>query len=508
MMKYLIIETVPEQFLNNALAVSQNNSNRLLAMFGTDETAWGEGLNIYCVFQIADNDKQQLKIIKAKFAVHECKYSSLTPYIPAANWYEREIKDMFGLEAVGHPDLRPLVLHENYPLGIHPLRKSFAVTQKMPIEQKEYLYPRVEGEGVFEVPVGPIHAGIIEPGHFVFSQAGETVLNLEAKLFFTHRGIEKAVEGKNISQALFMAERICGACAVSHALSFCQAVEGLSTVRVSRYAKAIRCVVAELERLYNHVGDFGNISAGLAFAPVISHGARLKEQLLRINERLTGNRWLRGVVVPGGVKKEISQEQLAPVVAELQELEKQIRSIADSMYDQHEFVNRVSNTGIVPLATAAKMCFSGIAGRATGLEVDTRREFPYALYDELDFTVRTETTGDVDARLRVRISEIYDSIKLLVQLLKKLKKYEYEPLCVDLGRLQTETLSIGMSESARGNNLYALLLDGEQRVYRMFVRSASHSNWPALPVAVPGNIIPDFPLVNKSFELCYACLDR
>lgn len=507
-MKYSIDEVASDQFFSVVSDFTQNNDPKLMAMFGADETELGGGLAIYCVFHVANTVHNRLHVIKAVFANGEDTYRSITPKVPAANWYEREINDMFGLKALGHPDLRPLVLHERYPEDIYPLRKSFAVDSVVAMADRKYKYPQVAGPDVFEVPVGPIHAGIIEPGHFVFSQAGETVLNLEAKLFFTHRGVEKAVEGLPLYKALFLAERICGACCVSHALSFCQAVESLSTVPVSNAAKLVRTLVSELERLYNHVGDFGNISAGLAFAPVISNGARMKEQLMRINERLTGNRWLRGMIVPGGVKKYITKQQLLPVLEELMDMEHQIKEIAVSMYEQHEFVNRVSQTGILPTDIAKKLCCSGVAARATGLHTDTRREFPYALYDKLEFDVVTEKSGDVDARLKVRIAEISESVRIIKQLAEQMDKYLDERICVDLGKIKSNKLSIGMSESARGNNLFALIVDDKQCVQRLFVRSASYSNWPALPVAVPGNIIPDFPLINKSFELCYACLDK
>ena len=507
-MNYEIIKTSPENFSKQALLCSNRGQNKLLAMFAAHEQARDCEFAIYAVFQNPAFFAVPLRILKAEFPTDVYEYPSLTPDIPAAGWYEREIHDMFGLVARNHPDLRPLVLHENYPTNIYPLRKSFARDSRLPIERNTVAYPQMGGEGVFEVPVGPIHAGIIEPGHFIFSQVGETVLNLEAKLFFTHRGIEKAVEGLTPEKALFMVERICGACAVSHAISFCQAIESMSEVEVPKTAQAIRVLLAELERLYNHVGDIGNISAGLAFAPVISGGARLKELLMRANEMLTGNRFLRNSVILGGVRVNIKQNKILELLELLSKVESELLQITGSMYNQQEFVDRVATTGTVPQQTALKMVFSGIAARATGIDTDTRRDFPYLLYPQLDFRVITEHSGDVDARIRVRIGEVSESIKIIRQATELILTSDKTELCVELGELQTATLSIGMSESARGNNLHAVILDEHGCIERMFVRSASYSNWPALPVAAPGNIIPDFPLINKSFELCYACLDR
>lgn len=483
--------------------------NKLLAMFGADEQLLNGYFAIYCVFQNNSTSNPSINILKSCFPENsDLTYPSLTPLIPAANWYEREMADMFGFIALEHPDLRPLVLHENYPEKTYPLRKKFAANTKLKHKPQVFNYPKVEGEGVFEVPVGPIHAGIIEPGHFIFSQAGETVLNLEAKLFFTHRGIEKNLEGLSPVQALYLVERICGACAVSHALSFTQAIENLGEHKVSKRAQLFRVFIAELERIYNHIGDTGNICAGIGFAPIISHCSRLKEYIMRINEDISGNRFLRGAIIIGGVNKDISVLKVREIISVLNDIEREYLSMVDSMYKQQEFVNRVSTTGIVPNHLAKEGAFSGIAARATGILSDTRKDFPYLVYDELNFKIITEQTGDVDARIKVRIAEVQESLKILRQITPLLDQVDDQPLFTEIGALKTNTLSIGMSESARGNNLHALIIDSQQNIYRTFVRSASYSNWPALPIAAPNNIIPDFPLINKSFELCYACLDR
>lgn len=507
-MNYEFIKTSPEDVARQANILSNQGKHKLLAMFAAHEQSAACEFAVYVLFDYHTDNASMLKVLKAEFPIDCYEYTSLTPTIAAANWYEREIRDMFGLVAVGHPDLRNLVLHENYPRNIHPLRKNFACASALPIENHPTAHPIVGGEGVFEVPVGPIHAGIIEPGHFIFSQVGETVLNLEAKLFFTHRGIEKAVEGLTPQKALYMVERICGACSVSHALSYCQAVEALAGVQVSQTAQAVRVLLAEMERLYNHVGDIGNISAGLAFAPVISGGARLKELLMRANDMLTGNRFLRGAVVLGGVRVNFNQNKILELLELLKTIEIELEHITSSMYNQQEFVDRVATTGVVPQKTAEQMVFSGIAARATGLPTDTRREFPYLSYAQLDFEVITHHTGDVDGRIRVRMGEVNESIKIIRQVTETILSSDKTDLRVELGTIKADTLSVGMSESARGNNLHAVILDKDGNIARLFVRSASYSNWPALPVAAPGNIIPDFPLINKSFELCYACLDR
>lgn len=363
----------------------------------------------------------------------------------------------------------------------------------------------VHGEGVFEVPVGPIHAGIIEPGHFRFSQAGEQTINLDAKLFFTHRGIEKAVEGQPLNKAFYLAERICGACTVSHALSYSQAIENIAGLHAPLRAQYLRVVAAELERLYNHVGDVGNLCAGLGFAVGVSQGARLKEELLRLNELVTGNRFLRGLVTPGGVAMDITGEIADEILRMMQVLEIDFKEMLELMQENEAFLNRVNTTGILTKKAASDLGVVGVAARASGISSDMRRDVPYAAYREMDFKVPVHISGDVAARLWQRADETTQSVRIIRQALSKIPE---GPIVVEIPAIKPFTSGLGWSESPRGGNLHWIMVGQQNTIYRYFVRSASYANWPAVAVAVPGNIIPDFPLINKSFELCYACIDR
>ena len=373
---------------------------------------------------------------------------------------------------------------------------------------REYEMMTSSGEGLFEVPVGPIHAGIIEPGHFRFSQAGEAMLQLDAKLFFTHRGLEKALEGKTPSEAMTIIERICGACSVANTLSFCQAVEKLSEAKVPYRAWLIRTLALEMERLYNHVGDTGNICAGVGFSPVISMGARMKEYLQQLNELIAGNRFLRGLIIPGGVTMDVEEKQLEKILDVLKEVEGVYADMVHIMWEQANFVNRIRTTGIVREGTAFDLAMVGVGARASGMARDSRKDMGFGIYEEFDFDVVTETTGDVEARIKVRVGEVRESLKIVRQVISKLRRNAEVELAVDLGELRTLEGSWGISESPRGDNIHWLMLDENGRIDRSFIRSASYPNWPALTVAVQGDIIPDFPLINKSFELCYACIDR
>ena len=238
-------------------------------------------------------------------------FPSATPLLPAAHWYEREVRDLLGLTPIGHPDPRRLVLHDDWPRGYHPLRKDVDGRSAPPrAEPRPFPYRHVHGEGITEVPVGPIHAGIIEPGHFRFGVIGERVVHLEARLFYVHRGIEKICEGLPVDRALEIVERICGVCTLAHSVAYCQAVEAIAGVEAPPRARALRTALLELERLYNHVGEVGNICAGVGLAAGTMAGARLKDQLQRLAERLTGSRYLRGMARPGGLGLDPDQAAL------------------------------------------------------------------------------------------------------------------------------------------------------------------------------------------------------
>jgi len=477
---------------------------RLAAMFANDERSITGNFAIYYIF-VGGGGLHGLKTMVQGGG--NLEFPSLTPIFQNAAWYEREIHDLFGLVPIGHPDLRRLVLHENWPVGLYPLRKDFNVEQEIPEANIPYSMASVHGEGVFEVPVGPIHAGIIEPGHFRFSQSGEQIINLDAKLFFTHRGIEKGVEGLPVELALYQAERICGACSVSHALSYCQAIETMSHTKIPPKAECIRVVIAELERLYNHVGDIGNLCAGVGFSVGISHGSWLKELLMRLNERITGNRFLRGMVIPGGVHMDISSEFSREIQQELDEILEKFRELMGLLQDNSTFLDRVNYTGILARQAALDLGVVGVAARASGIDIDMRRDYPYSIYQQLKFIVPVHTSGDVAARLWVRAEEVEQSLAMIQQILATMPSGS-EGLAVVIPPITPYSSSLGWSESARGGNLHWLMVGEDNRIYRYFVRSASYHNWPAVTVAVLGNIIPDFPLINKSFELCYACLDR
>ncbi len=434
---------------------------------------------------------------------------SLTTTVPAANWHEREMQDLFGIVPVGHPDPRPLVVHDGWPAGVFPLRKVFDGSQRVPVQAAaEFPHVVAEGEGVFEIPVGPIHAGIIEPGHFRFTSVGETVLNLDARLFYTHRGLEKRMEGLLPVDAFYVAERICGVCSVAHGLGYSEALEQIAGLGVPPRARLLRSIALELERLYNHVGDIGNICAGAAFHYGTATGARLKERLQQLNERLAGNRFLRGLVIPGGVRLDLPEDLLTVVAATLQETLAGLDSLMERIEANPSVVDRLDDTGVLERQAALDLAVAGVAARASGVDRDARREHPqgaFALPDAPGLNVMTLPDGDVMARMNVRAMEASESIRLVGELVRRL---EPGTLGVALADPLPAGIGIAAIESPRGEAVHWLRTDAGGRVERYHLRSPSYHNWPAVALAGQTAIVPDFPLVNKSFELCYSCTDR
>ena len=488
--------------LVSAGAYCVSRGGKLTTMVGLDLEPLGGNLAVEFVFSIPAFD--EFVRIRADLGSAGA-YPALTPTVPAAQWYEREAKDLLGIDPVGHPDPRRLVLHESFPHGYHPLRKHVDGIAQPPIDTRRFDHFEVHGEGVYELPVGPIHAGIIEPGHFRFSNIGDVILFLDARLFYTHRGIEKIVEGLSPEEALFTVERTCAACTVSHGVAFASAVERAAGASIPPRASWLRTLLLELERLYNHVGDIGNICAGAGLHAGTSRGAIVKERLQRLNEALTGHRFLMGAVDVGGLRRDIDAGALREGAHELNEIQEEFTSYVRMLLATDSFVHRLQGPGRLDAATVHPFGGTGVTARASGVATDYRIDHPHAAYAMLAPRRVVETTGDVFARTMVRVREAEESFRLLSAILDGLPS---GPVRGEVPSPPPLASALGYAESPRGANVHWVMFDEEGRIYRLRIRSASYANWPLVARAVPGNVVPDFPLINKSFELCYACCDR
>lgn len=441
-------------------------------------------------------------VLSTEFGGTNRSFTSITPHIHAAKWYEREIRDMFGLIPIGHPDLRRLIRHEHWPKGVHPLKKDFPWDRVLGRQQGEHHFRHIEGEGVFEVPVGPIHAGIIEPGHFRFSVAGEPIMQLELHHFWKHRGVEKLFEQQPLIGAAQLAERVSGDTTVGHSLAYCQAAESLLRLDVPRRGRYLRSLFLELERLHNHLGDVGAICNDTAYALPHAHCGRMKEQVMQLNDRLTGSRFLRGVNRVGGVAVDLTAGQLTEIVDELDRIEKDFSELESIIVSNASLTDRLETTGVLAEHTAWDHAVVGVVGRASGLDRDLRRDRPFAVYDELQAKVVTYRYGDVRARMRVRMDEIHESMRLVREMRLKIPQ---GPVAVEPGcSPKAGEWALSAVEGWRGEIVYMVMAGENGTVHRCKVRDPSFVNWPAIQWAVVGNIIPDFPLINKSCNLSYA----
>jgi len=500
----IYISTKKENLLDVCVYLRETFHAGLSAMIGNDERSLNGNFRIYYVFSVPHADI--FLIVHIPVSEDHPEFPSVTTKIPAAHWYEREIKDMFGLEPVGHPDPGTLVLHGNVPENTYPLRKDFDVNTRIPLQESRLPFFKVEGEGVFEIPVGPIHAGIIEPGHFRFSAVGDSIYYLDAKLFYTHKGTEKLFETMPYTKALFLAERICGVCAASHATGYCQAIEKVAGVEIPPRAKFIRTIVLELERLYNHIGDVGNICAGAAFLLGNAHGFRIRERMQQLNETICGNRYLRGMLTIDGVRFDINNDLKQHILNTLSEVKKDFKELTKIIFASSSLLDRFETTGRLSTEIAKELGVVGVAARASGIATDTRLIHPYAAYDKVDFDIPIfHYEGDVLARVRVRVDEVYQSIYIIEQCFDKMTP---GPLKIPIEKeIPPYRHALSYVESPRGENIYWIVTAPDNRLFRYKVRSPSFCNWPAIPFAIPDNIVPDFPLINKSFELCYSCTD-
>jgi Ni,Fe-hydrogenase III large subunit/Ni,Fe-hydrogenase III component G len=476
---------------------------RMVGLFAEDAVQESGCFFVYYVHAL--DAASGFVILRARVSATQPQFTSLSNAFPAVNWQEREIQDLFGMRLLGHPNPRRCALHDDWP-KVHPLRRDFDLhTQLPPFEGERHHFRKVEGEGVFQVPVGPVHAGIIEPGHFLFSVAGEPVLYLQLRMFYTHKGTEKLFESMPVGRAVFLAESVSGDTSFGHGTAFCHALERVTGVEVPPRARCIRTVCLELERLYNHIADIGAIATDVAFVIANAHAMRLKERVLRLNEHLTGNRLLRSMVCPGGVRRDWDGEQLAAIDDALRHLEGEFRSLVDLVLSSSSTRDRLEGTGVLTPQVAADLGIVGVAGRASGFAFDLRRDFPHEAYDRVKVNVPVYTEGDVQHRMQVRIDEVTESLRLIREVLSSMPTGEVK---VPMPPLPEDEVALGYTEGWRGEIFYWIHTAPDGRLRRCKIKDPSLQNWPALSEAILGNIVPDFPVVNKSFNLSYSGTDR
>lgn len=468
----------------------------LLALWGSDDRDRDQCLRIRAAYLLPD----RVVVIEHAMPAERAVYPSLTSRFPVANRMQRAVHDLLGIRADGG-DTRAWLRHDGWPEGVYPLRRDASSTQPCAASSTPYPFVSVAGEGVHEVAVGPVHAGIIEPGRFHVSVVGEKVLRLEERLGYTHKGVAKRFEAMAQGNGHRLAARISGDSTVAFSWAYCAALESLTTTRPSPRATALRALALERERIANHLGDLGAIGndAGLAFA--LTQFSSLKEQLLRHNAAVFGQRYLFDFVVPGGVACDLPVSAMPMLLDEIAALQRAVRELR-AIYAMHQGLqDRLGGTGRLTPEQARALGAIGQAGRASGIPRDLRVDQPSAPYDQLAPVVATRSEGDVAARVQVRFDETLESLRMCRQLLETLPG---GALAIEVPAVTAGRFGLGLVEGWRGPVMVALETGPEGGIRRCHPHDPSWQNWPLIEVAILGNIIPDFPLINKSFNLSYS----
>ena len=435
------------------------------------------------------------------------RFSSLAVKLPAAEWPEREIRDLFGLEPAAHPDPSRLVLPEGWPEGLYPMRKGFPRDQEVKLSPPERLGPLthdpVEGDGMFHMPYGPIRSGVFESAQFVVDTPGEKILGLHLNMFYKHRGLEKIFEEVNLEQAPLVAERVSGTDSFAGSLAFCQAAERALEVEAPPRARFLRVVLAELERIYNHLDHVAKHCEGASLNVANARFLILKERVLRLNAVLTGSRYLRGVNRVGGLRRDLTDP--SGLAGELADLESEFRKEERLLRRTDSFMDRIINAAPLPEENARTYSAVGPVARGSGIDLDCRGDKPYAAYPELDVRVPASTEGDADARFNVRLEEVYVSFDLIRQALDRMP--EGRVLRSSIPRPEPGAKALGWAEGARGEEFYYVRFGEGGSLDRVKVRTASFANWPLFPRAIAGQVLTDFVFMEHSFALSQAACD-
>ncbi len=454
---------------------------------------YGEIKYISYVF-LAGNPDRRVEII-VELNPKKSEVPSLGSLSFSAGRFEREFFDLFGIVPLTHPFLRPLVFHGNWPINWHPM--AYNATQPKFNDEGTYEFPFVEvsGDGIFEIPVGPVHAGLIEPGHFRFSVVGETIVKMKARLWFLHRGIEKSFEGKTIEGALELSERISGDSAVGHSLAFSLAVEDYLNIKVDENEQLQRARLLELERIYNHVSDIGALCNDVGYGVANAYAQILKEDLLNFNASLTGHRLLRNCA------DYCRNNRLDDFnISQIKDFTDKFEDLINLIENNSSVLDRFVGTATLSLDDTKTLGVLGVVAKGSSLPSDARYSHPFA-FKTPGVTPTTEESGDVFSRYRVRVNEVRESFQFV--------KDPHQGFALDSNsnfknNKNIKQCGIGIVEGWRGTIVSRVELNSDNTIKRYKIVDPSFLNWPALSVALKDTIVPDFPLANKSFNLSYS----
>jgi Ni,Fe-hydrogenase III large subunit/Ni,Fe-hydrogenase III component G len=473
------------------------SGGRFLTLWGSDDRDRDGRFRVYAVYLLPQN------VLVLEHEIEDAAnptYPSLAPVFPSALRLERATHDLLAIAST-ESDKRGWLRHGGWPDNVFPLRRDVDRMQPYPVTSAPYAFLQVEGDGVHEIAVGPVHAGTIEPGHFRFSVVGEKVLRLEQRLGYTHKGVAKRFEGMLQNEGHRLAARLSGDSAVAFSWAYCAALEAITQIACPPRATSLRALALEHERLANHLGDLGALGNDAGFAFGLTQFSHLKEDLLRTNVVAFGARYLMDYILPGGIALDLPDHAPRLLRGQYSALERASTNLR-SIYDEHGGLqDRFREAGRLEHGLAAKLGAIGLVGRASGISCDLRVDHPWAPYDRLNTRLVTHTSGDVAARVLVRFDEISESLRLCRALVEELSP---GPIRVEIFPPEPGRLGIGLIEGWRGPVMIALETGRNGAIRRCHAHDPSWQNWPLLEYAILGNIVPDFPLINKSFNLSYS----
>jgi formate hydrogenlyase subunit 5 len=478
--------------------VAQTFTGTLLTVVGMEDD---EGFVVLYVFSVPEHHL----IIGVKTRVDPAAgFPSVSRVVPAAHWGERELYDLFGIGALNHPRPAPLVLHPDWPDGMHPFRRDFDSSKAVPRVREREEESAIQRDGEFALPFGPIRAGVVESAHFRFLTVGEEIRRMEMRLFYKHRGIERLFERQPLRLCPVIAERVSGISSFAHSLAFCQAVERAIGCEPPPRAHLLRTIYAELERLYNHVGNLANLAETTSLKVAQAQCSFVQEQIKQLNARLVGHRFLRGVNTVGGLRRDLSGGLQNDLLHTIDHVARETTVLIDLLMSTKSHLDRLLDTGLLPEKTAQEYGAGGPVARGSGIRRDLRVDHPYAAYAQLAVNVPVYHYGDAMARMRVRMDEISASIELIREALTIL---EPGPVLTDPPAVACHPEGIGYAESPRGPVVVYVAVAPDGLLRRCKIRSPSFTNWYLFQTTVENTMMMDWPINERSFELTVAGCD-
>ncbi|MCK9605880.1 MAG: NADH-quinone oxidoreductase subunit C [Methylomonas sp.] len=505
----VLIETQPATADHlSAWQIADRHWQKLAEVAMTHRLRWSagwaeQGPEQFSVYVLFEKQGEYLQV-RTSIDLNRAELPSQATVYPAANRSERHTQDMFGIKFAEHPDNRPWTRHKAWDKHQYPLRKAFAVQgqpEAITPPDLDYAFVKSHGAGTYEIPVGPIHAGIIEPGHFRFQAVGELILNLEERFGYTHKGIEKIAEGRTPESLARLAGRVSGDTTVGHAWAACKAMEQAANISIPPRAALLRGILAERERVANHLGDIGAICNDVAFTFAQIQFSRLREDWLRTQANIFGHRLLMDCIIPGGVKHDIGEADCDAFKADNVRLRKELSDIITTLDLNSSLEDRLYTAGFLSEDIAAAFGTLGYVGRASGQDFDVRRDAPYPPYDKVTVKVALENQGDIASRFWIRYKEIMASMKLIEQFMALLQAGE---IATAWQIPAAGSSGLGIIDGWRGEIVSYVAFGSDNKISRFYPRDPSQLNWPALEKLVLNNIVPDFPVCNKSLNGSYS----